>query len=449
MVSKTRILDTYDAIRSTYWFFPLIISIIAVILAIVVSHFDQTIPADLIQRLFFVFHINLNNVHSTLITLATAQIGVIGVVFSITLVPLTISTSSYGSVILRVFLRDLSTQIVLGAYSASIAYDLATIIILSNGSFLNVIPVLSVTTGFIFFIFDLALLIYFFQHVASLLQAANIIALLGISLDKSIRSNILPGSPSDSGKTEPIKHAENGPSEQQVILSRKTGYIRLVDYETLMDIAKKKDQVLHVHCYAGNFVNAGDPMLRASPGRLDDRTVKLLQRSFYIGNFRTMRQDPKFGISILVNIAARALSPAVNESIIPVMVLNRLGVALSLIAEKGDRVGDRVDDMGHPRIIVQTDAFKDLVDNSFNLIRQYGRGNADLFIAMLNTISKIAPHIRTEHQRLVLLHYASLVKGEISNGVPAGYDRQRIEEAYDNTVHALNGSSPVQRTPDA
>ncbi len=320
-------------------------------------------------------------------------------------------------------------------------YDLAIIIILSNGSFQNVLPVLSVTFGFALFILDLALLVYFFQHVASLLQSANINAFLGRYLDKSIRSNILPGSSGGSGKKEPILPSEKEPSEGQVIPSRKTGYIRVVDYETLMDAAKNKNQVLYVCCSAGNFVNAGDPLLRASPGRLDDHTTKLLRRSFYIGNYRTLRQDPKFGIALLVNIASRALSPAVNDPITPVMVLNRLGAALGLIAEEGDLVGDRVDDEGRLRIVVRTDSFKDLADNSFNLIRQYGRGNADLFIAMLNTISNVASHIRTDDQRLVLLHHASLVKDEIPNGVPADYDRQRIQEAYEKTVRALNSSA--------
>ncbi len=112
MVSKIWLLDTYDLIRSTYWFVPLVMSIIAIVLAVGVSHLDQTIPATLIQEIYFVLHINPTNVHSTLVTLATAQLGVIGVVFSITLVPLTMSTSQFGSVILRVFLRDISTQIV-------------------------------------------------------------------------------------------------------------------------------------------------------------------------------------------------------------------------------------------------------------------------------------------------------------------------------------------------
>ncbi len=287
MVSKTWLMDTYDKIRSTYLFVPLVMSIIAVILAIGVSHLDQTIPATLIQEIYFVLHIDPTNVHSTLVTLATAQLGVIGVVFSITLVPLTTSTSQFGSVILRVFLRDITIQIVLGAFSASIMYDLAILIILSNGSFQHVLPVLSVTIGFAFFIINLALLVYFFQHVASLLQSANIIAYLGRYLDASIRMNLLPGSPGDSGRKEPILPPENEPSEGRVIPSRKTGYIRVVDYETLMDAAKKENQVLYVCCSAGNFVNAGDPLLRASPGRLDDRTTKLLQRSISIGNFRT------------------------------------------------------------------------------------------------------------------------------------------------------------------
>jgi len=129
-----------DRVRGTYWFVPLILSAIVVLLALAASHLDRTVPGTVFAQVWFIPQ-NLDPalIHSALITLSTAELGVIGVVFSITLVPLTIATSQFGSVLLRVFLRDLSIQIVLGTYCASIVYNLTILWILSFGPFKNVI----------------------------------------------------------------------------------------------------------------------------------------------------------------------------------------------------------------------------------------------------------------------------------------------------------------------
>lgn len=115
---KTRFVNLFDKIRGTFWFIPAIMILIAIGIAILAFETDTHVSGTILQELFFLLRIDLANVHSTLTLLSTTEIGVIGGVFSITLVPLTIAISSYGSIVLRAFMRDIGTQRSCSARSA-------------------------------------------------------------------------------------------------------------------------------------------------------------------------------------------------------------------------------------------------------------------------------------------------------------------------------------------
>jgi uncharacterized membrane protein len=437
---KTRVINLFDKIRGTFWFIPAIMILIAVGIAVLAFEADARVSGTIVQELFFLLRIDQANVHSTLTLLSTTEIGVIGVVFSITLVPLTIAISSYGSIVLRAFMRDIGTQIVLGTFSAAIIYN---IVILRFTSYIPARvygPQVSVTIAFAFFLLCLAMLLYFFHHVANSLQASNIIAYLGTELEKSIVNEFPPAKP---GSVE-VTVDEQAEVQRRIVMGEgipiratRTGYIRAINFEELMHTARENNQVFLLQRSAGKFVARGDTLLLAWPDHPGTHGEKALNKAFFLGTYRTMIQDTDFGLSLLLNIASRALSPAVNDPTSPVMCLDRMGVALGAVAERTMPSPYQYDEAHQLRIIADPVTFDHLAGTAFNQIRQYGRENADLLLHMLGTITVIASRVRVDNQRQVLLMHARLIEQDSHIGLPSEYDRQRVRDAYEETVRAI------------
>ena len=181
--------------------------VLAFLLAHVITYWESLIPYSIFEVFWYFFHVSPGTLTGTLITFTTIELGVIGVVFSVTLVPLTMASSQYGTILLRAFLRDIRAQIVLGLFAASMIFNIITVLIISRPSFTVQVPVLSATTSTVFLIIDICALLYFFHHVTTGLQASTIISQLGGELTQSIRKDYLPGTPA-GGPPEILRERE-------------------------------------------------------------------------------------------------------------------------------------------------------------------------------------------------------------------------------------------------
>ena len=434
-ITLMRLTDLLDRLRSTYIFVPGVMMALAFLLAHLVTYLENVMPSSLFEVLWYFFHISPGTLNGTLITYTTTELGVIGVVFSVTLVPLTLATSQYGTILLRAFLRDIRAQIVLGLFAASMIFNITTILIISRPSFSVQVPVLSATTATAFLIIDICALLYFFHHVTTGLQASTIISRLGSELCQSIRKDHLPGTPA-GGSMEILREKEAAIMQEGVpICSGYSGYIRSIDYGQLLKIAQQNDLILAVPCTAGDFIDPGDTLLVAWPKSPYPGFMNDVRDCFILGKYRTMLQDPELGITQLVNIVARSVR--FFDPSIPVMVLNQLGVALQFSAERGDPSPYRQDSTGTLRMILKIHSFDQFMIASFDIIRYYAKDNTPIIVLMLNTIGRIASHARSDEIRRVLLHHAMLIKNESVVKISSEHDRQNIRRSYDAAVRAI------------
>jgi uncharacterized membrane protein len=289
------------------------------------------------------------------------------------------------------------------------------------------------------------MLLFFFHHVAEGLQASKIIANVGNEIEKEIGYDRAPlGSQTESkiktqGTKGRVEDAARSSIMQQgkAISATKSGYVRAIDFDHLLKLAEKNDAIFLVKRIAGDFIVQGDSLLLSRPSPTDPAELsKAVNDSYLLGDNRTMQQDVEYGMTSLVIIASRALSPAINDPITPAMCLNRLGVALSMLAERDKPSSYWYDNMEKLRIIADPVSFEHMAGVSFNLIRQYGRNNADVLISMLNTITTIAAHVHTNVEKEVLLKHAELILEDGNAALPSSYDRQRIRQAYDEAMKA-------------
>jgi len=435
---SVRLRNFWDNIRATYWFVPAVMTLLAAVLAVTVFWVDQTIPIYLVQDKWFIFHPEtVAEARSFLNGIADTSLGVAGVVFSITLVPLSITSTQYGPIVLRGFLRDRGTQLVLGAYTATTFYCLCLQVRLPDTG--NPAMQLSATIAFYMLSTSLLLLIYFFHHVADSLQASSVVEQVSGELEQVIEQDYplekATTSVNPQRAEELVRHTTL--SEGTVITANREGYVRAIDYGYLVNVASEHKLILRIERLPGDFVSRGDPLLTVWPGILDKRTKLLGNRAYMLGKNRTLFQDTEFGIYLVVAIAVRALSPAINDSNTPVLCLNRLGAALGMLAERQNPSPYYYDKDHELRLIRETVSFERLVGVAFDMIREYGRTSAEILIKMLETIRSVTAHTHSDSQRKVLLRHATLIEHDARIGLPSEYDRQRVHNSYEQTIRAI------------
>ena len=415
-------------------------SFLAATMAIILLYVNRFIPANWYQDKFYIFSTtNIDDARNVLNAVADTSLAIIGVVFSITLVPLTIASSQYGSIVLRSFLRDRGTQIVLGAYSATTFYCLFLLLGLRNVTLVSILD-LPLSVALYMLIISLIMLLYFFHHVADSLQATAVVEQVSKELE-----SIIEETPS-SEKLTHLKHSQDLETTRRAVIqegypvtSTRKGYIRAIDFNRLMRVATERKLVLALTCSPGDFVGGGDQLLLVSPTQPDEEFRSTINSAYLLGRNRTLVQDPEFGIYLIVTIAVRALSPAINDPYTPVLCLNRLGSALSILAEHAIPFPHGFDRDGQLRLIVEHVTFDRLVGVSFNMIREYGRGSTEILLQMLDTIRTVANHARTESQRQVLLMHARLID-DSRLSLSSDYDKERVHNSFEELVLRLGRS---------
>jgi len=434
-----RMKDLEDRVRATYWFLPTLMTVLAAVFALVLFWVDQTIPINFLQDKWYIFRAeNIAEARSVLTTIASVSLSVIGVVFSITLVPLSITATQYGSIVLRIFLRDRGTQWVLGAYTSTTFYCLFLLLALRTAGS-DAAMQLSVSVAIYMFIISLLMLLYFFHHVADSLQAASVVRIISEELEDVIKQEYsLPPAKFDARQNEVSELRQKLLNEGKGVESTGEGYVRAIDYNKLVDIATKRKMVLNLKCLSGDFVSWGDRLLTIWPGQGSEQMISTVNRAYMLGRNRTLFQDTEYGIILIAIIAVRALSSAINDPYTPRLCLDRLGAALGMLAERATPQSYYLDRNDQIRIITQPVSFARLVDVAFNMIREYGRGNAEVLMHMLATIKVVSDHTHSDDQKKALLKHAKLIEHDSRIGLPSKYDQQRVHDSYKETLQAIN-----------
>lgn len=433
---KVRLLNLWDAIRSSYWLVPSLMSLLGVVLAFVAINLDRQISDATIRGSQWIYTGGPEGARGILTAIASSMITVAGVTFSITIVVLTLASSQFGPRLLRNFLRDLGNQIVLGTFTATFVYSLLVLRVVHAEGRDRFVPHLAVTCGLLLSIVSLGVLIYFIHHVSRSIQADNVIAAVVRELDKEI-GMLLPvevrqhdgqpgqgcsGSCAENRKEEQFPH---GFHEQAVSISAgRSDYIQAVDHESLLKLATKHDLLLCLENRAGLFVTEQESLLLAWPSQQLDCALRgKLRKAFVLGKQRTPTQDIEFAVHQLVEVAVRALSPGINDPYTAIACIDRLGAALCRVTLHRMPPDRYYDAQGRLRIICDTTTFKGITEAAFNSIRQYGRSSAPVTIRLLEVLTVVVRHARTDEQRDALHNQAVIIHGAAQDAVPEEHDR--------------------------
>ncbi len=314
---------------------------------------------------------------STALTLtsvvATAMLAFLGIVFATTLVAIQLAASQYSPRAVRVFVRSRLTKFSLGIFVATFMFSIVTLVAIrsANRAGGRFTPTLSTAGVVLLVIATLIAFLLFANGTARLLRVQYLVERIATDC----RNDLHAAFPTVEEHT-PADRPEPSPGSIE-LATRTEGVLDAVDVGDLTTLAADHGGWIDLRAPIGSYVGFGSTVailhFAPSSGGADARDLAArIDRCLLFSNERTTLQDPGFGFRQLVDIAIRALSPAVNDPTTAVQVIDRLVDLLARIVERPDPSGWYVDDAGVVRVRTPVDTYDELVTLAFTEIIRYG-----------------------------------------------------------------------------
>jgi uncharacterized membrane protein len=441
----------YKRIGGSYWFRPLILIVLGVILSQITLYVDELIHNLGFNQLilWWIFKASpLDAAIDSLTGTATVLLGLFGVLLSLALIPLTIATSSYGNVVLSNFIRDKGTQNVIGYFAFVIFFDISAAISLPIPITGDNYPGVTLTLSIVFVAGALIATVYFFNHVANLLQATYLSKSVTDELMKEIEISYA-GTPIDynEGQLKEFDGIRKEISEKGALVrSKKYGYVAGLNYQSILNKARRGDAIVLVLKLPGDYVAIGEPLVKyIAKGRIRENAFnKAINSAYSLGVNRTVMQDIDYGVQQLAIIAARALSPAVNDPITATICIDKIGQVLSKVVAKPARSSYILGKKGELRLIADPDDFRSLMATGFNQIRQYGNKAYEVMVHALYAIETIAYAAERPSDRRIIKCHADMILKESLDNLTSDWSKEQVKAAYDSTIQVIESG---QKTP--
>ncbi len=429
--------------RSSFWFVPAVVVLDAVVLAIVLITVDATVDLPVVERWPLLFGSGAAGARGLLTAVAGSMITVAGVVFSITLVALSLASSQYTSRVIRTFMRDRVTQVVLGVFVGIFAYCLVVLRTIRGGDEGAFVPALAVLAGLIIAFVGIASLIYFIHHISVLIQASSIIAATAEETIAAV-DNLFAQKLGDNDR-DGILWTSLADQRWSAIPARKTGYIEGIDTGALLDVAREHGTILRMERGIGEFIIEGAPLLSMmSPSSVDDETTAKLNAAYSVSRQRTVETDAAFGIRQIVDIAMKALSPGINDTTTAVMCIDYLAAIMVRLATRKFAPSHCLD-QGKLRLITRGPSFESLLAEAFDQIRQNGAGNVAIMVRMLGALHTIAGQTADPDRRRVVGERMQWIAELAERTIGSPYDRARFERKLARVREAFD-TGPIVST---
>jgi uncharacterized membrane protein len=447
---RVRVFKTWNRIHASFWFLPAIMAGGAMLAAFATVALDTRATDWLTLHWGLTFTGGAEGASSLLGTIAGSMITIAGVVFSMTLVALSLASSQLGPRLLRNFMRDTQTQVVLGTFVATFLYCLLVLRTIRRAEEILFVPHLSVTLGVLLAVVNVGVLIFFIHHVSISIQANEIVARVGTELIAGI-GRLFPegigrGAPEIPREPPDADFLDSFDWQACPIESAGDGYLQFIDGDALMALASHEDVVIRLARRPGHYVVASRPLALVWPGnRVTDQLMERVNSAFVLGNQRTSGQDIEFAVNQLVEIAVRALSPGVNDPFTAMTCVDHLGSALCRLAQRDMPSPYRHDSQDQLRVITPVFTFPDVTDAAFNQIRQYGRSSTAVTIRLLETIAEVARFAQRPEDRAALLRHARMIVRGAGGGLPEEKDRQKVAERFQSAHHLLSRPADSHR----
>jgi len=409
------------------WRIPLLMSLGALVL------FGLTLIPDILDKYGYI-HIpswltmgSIDDARAILSATMGAVATVLALIFSVALLVLSMVATLFGPRLLYRFLQDWVTQVTIGMFMGTFVYLCLVFLVTHQEPDSAFIPQISLITSWVLVVASFGFLVYYSHRIATSIQNPDLVGRIADDVYPAAASALVCGEGEGSGALPDdvaiAKEAEGGAS----VPCARSGYFQHVDHRTLVAAAAGAGARVILRYRPGQFVLRGEPLAAVSPKERGAALEAVIDRSIKIGRHRTLTQDSEFAIAQIVEIAIRALSPAVNDTFTGVACVDWLADALLVLAEKPPLEGNWYDNGGELRVWMPAVKLERLVKLAFDQIRQASTTTPAVLIRQLDVIRRIAPRMPAA-ARTALGDQAEAIRECASQLV--ALDRRDIEAAW-------------------
>jgi uncharacterized membrane protein len=383
------------------WLIPMLYVIGAVaggLIAPPIEHAWQTDAA--IQA----FELSVSSAQAYLSAAASGMMALAGIVFAMGFVMVQFSSIAYSPRLVLWFARDRMLFHALGAFSATFIFALATLAWVDRAGSGNVPPFSCGAVG-VLIVVSMLMFSRLMQRLSDL-QISNVLRLIGDEGRVVIARSFgrLSEHPAEALEAPRDLLARLGGATQTLKYFGDPRTITELDVAALVDLAQQADAKIVMAAAVGDTLVEGEAFLRVYGGRtplLEDR----LRRAVRLGRERTFEQDPKYPIRLLVDVAIKALSPAINDPTTAVQAIDQLEDLLRRLGASELDAGYALDKNGVLRLAFPTPTWEDYLTLGFDEIRQFGAGSVQVMRRLRAALDGLVGWLPTEDRRQAVRRY--------------------------------------------
>jgi uncharacterized membrane protein len=327
--------------------------------------------------------------------------------------------------------------VTIGLFMGTFVYICLVFLVTHQNATSVFIPQFSLITSWVLVVASFAFLVYYSHRIASSIQNPDLVARIADDVHPAAVGARARGAGEGSGPTPDEATITREAAEGAVVPCTQSGYVQQIDHAELVAAAERANAKVILRFRPGQFVLRGEALATVYPADRSSTLATRVERAVRVGRHRTLTQDPEFALAQIVEIAIRALSPAINDTFTGVACLDWLADALLVLADKPPPEGNWYDRGGRLRVWMPEVRLERLVRLAFDQIRQAGADNPAILIRMLDQIRRIAPRMPIGAARAALAAETDAVRESAAAKIAVHLDRQDIDAMWERARAAL------------
>lgn len=417
-------------VLESLWIYPLVAVVAGGLLALLTQQADTTVTVPAAWRY------SPSTASTVLSAIVGSTTGLIGFVVTVTVLAIQMATGTFSARYMRIWYRDglLQATLTVLVGAASLAFALLRQVTATRA------PNIGVTVAGALVGLGLVLFLLFFSRFVHRLRPVAVAGLAGRIANRMVATVIRAAEAGTAAAAIIDEHPA------ATVTSPRDGVIQAINVHGLIRWATRHNVVLVMHTAVGDYVTVGRPVIAVIGGdAAPSQPGRRLRGMIALGVERTTGQDPAFAIRIMVDIAIKALSAAVNDPTTAIQSLDHLaGVLHRLGATQLHGQLVFCDANGHPRLLGPGRTWEDYLTLAVTEIREFGASDIQVMRRLRALLQDLHDSVRPENRRAVD-HELARLDGTLTAafGDSVDLDRARVSDHQ-----GIGGPGPLRHAPD-
>jgi uncharacterized membrane protein len=360
---------------------------------------------------------------STASTVLSAIVGAVaaltGFVVTVTVLVVQMASGTFSARSMRLWYRDPVLKGVLAVLIGTLAYSFSLLRRIES----EFVPDLGVTLAGVLLIVGLVLFVLFLNRFVHRLRPVAVAALVA----KGVRQSLDDATTGMRDVREVFAGPLQGMAEPPALTVRSTrpGAVQAVNLRGVARWAGRHECLVVMRHAVGEFIETGELLFEVygNPGQADT-AERALRGLLALGLERTIEQDPAFALRVMVDVASKALSPAINDPTTAVQVLDYLGDSLRVIAEADRSAPSWHAGAAERGVVVPVRRWEDFLALGITEIREFGGTSIQVMRRLRAVLEKLLQEVRPEHRGAVKAEIARL-DATVAAGFSGSIDHDR------------------------